>query len=159
VQAWQTQLGQTQLGQTQLGQVQLRHAESAAVVAAFIAAVATSVDWSMAAWLTGSCTARSFATITTFSRCCTCRLAGSCTARSFATVTAFSRCMAGWLAWSHAGRLDAASAALVGLEQTEQTGLGAVGDSEDHQSSCKCERSHRKFSYTSFLLRELDRSH
>ena len=47
-------------------------------------------------------------------------------------------CTAGWVNRSTAGGLGAAiAAAMVGLEQTEQTGLCAVGDGEHHQSSCE----------------------
>ena len=48
VQAWQTQLRHTQLRQTQLRQVQTGHADSAAFVAAFVAAVVCTLNRSVA---------------------------------------------------------------------------------------------------------------
>jgi hypothetical protein len=75
-----------------------------------------------------------------------------------ASTTALSWSVAAWINRSYTARLNAASTAFVGLEQTKQACLSAVGDSEDHHSRCKCESSHCQFSYTSFLLREFGNS-
>ena len=104
-----------------------------------------SFGWSSAGGFSRSCTGG-------FSRSSTGGFCWSSTGRC-TTMVAGRSCTAG-VNRSGTGRLDAASTSLVMLEQTEQTGLCAVGDREYHQSSCQCNCLHLKFS-NSYLLSEL----
>ena len=87
-----------------------------------------------------------------FSRSCTSGFCRSCT--GWCTAMVAGRSCTAWVNRSGTGRLDAASTSLVMLEQTEQTGLCAVGDREYHQSSCQCNCLHLKIS-NSYLLSKL----
>ena len=158
VQLWQVQLWQAELRHVQLRQLNLWQLEAALLFAAAAAstAIATSVTadrWCCTGWLNRSCTgwctaivstsSRSCtgwctAVVATSSRSCTCWVNRSCTGWSTTVVATSSR--------SCTGCFNAAATSIVMLEQTEQTGLCAVGDREYHQSSCKCNCLHLKFS-------------
>ena len=157
VQLRQTQLWQLELGHVQLRQLDLRHLEAAllfaaAVASAAIATTVTTFSRSCTGGVNWSCTGRSTAfamVVTAGSWSCTGGVNRSCTSRSTAfaaVVTAGSRSCTGRINRSSTGCFNAAATSIVMLEQTEQTGLCAVGDREYHQSGCECHCLHLKFS-------------